>query len=416
MMSTKKTMCSLVVASLFVGGAAFADGDTRGEGVTDRARPDYDPAGVRVGSFLLFPSVEIGIGYDDNIGRANTNATDSFGLTISPEVQLRSQWGRHELNLFSQADALFYEADSDLDYTDYGFGFDGRIDVGSSTSIEGGASYLELNEELRTVTAPAGASEPTEYSSFDARLQLNHQFNRMTVELEGSHLELDYDDVTSNVGGVIDNDLRDRETQEGRLRLGYDVSPDVNLFIEGALNEVDYDQSPPAVAVNRDSDGYRVGAGATFDVTSLVSGEVFLGYLEQDFDSVALQDVDGIAAAVDLSWYVTPLTTINVGASSGVEQADTTGSGGFLAQTVELGVDHELLRNVIITSAVSFENDDFEGINRDEDVIGLDLGAEYLINRNVSLALDYAYEERDSNQAGRDYDRNQVGLTLRLQL
>ncbi len=416
MISRKTAMCSLVLASVLVAGPVLAEADTRGEGVMERARPDYDPIGVRMGSFLLFPSIEIGVGYDDNIGRADTNTTDSYGLTVSPELQLRSQWSRHELNLFSQAESVFYEADSDLDYTNYGVGFDGRIDIGVSTSIEGGASYLELNEELRTVTAPAGASEPTEYSSFDARIQLNHRFNRLLVQVEGMHLDLDYDDVTNNVGGIIDNDLRDRERQAGRLRVGYDVSPGVNLFVEGELNEVDYDQSPPAVAVNRDSDGFRVGAGATFDITKLVAGEVFLGYLEQDFDSVALQDVDGVSAEVDLSWFVTPLTTVNLGIGSGVEQADTTGSGGYLAQTVELGVDHELMRNVIVSAGASFENDDFEGINRDEDIVGFDLSAEYLVNRNASVSLGYGYEERDSNQVGRDYERNRVGLTLRLQL
>ncbi|MBL4576028.1 MAG: outer membrane beta-barrel protein [Opitutaceae bacterium] len=395
--------------------ATFAQ-DARGGGVGGNARPDYDPVGVRVGSFLLFPSVELGVGYDDNIGRASTNQTESVGFTISPELQLRSQWGQHELNLSAQSQSNLYAEDSDLNYTDYSVGVDGRLDVSSSTNIEAEASYSELNEELGTVTAPTGAADPVEYTSWDVGVQLNQRFNRLTGELEGTYGELDYDDVSNLVGGIIDNDIRDRATAEVRLRLGYDVNPGVNLFVEGAVNEVDYDQAPPVVAVNRDSDGYRVGAGATFELTTLITGEIVVGYLEQSYDSAALADVSGLAADVDVAWYVTPLTTVSLGAGSEVQQSDTTGSGGFVSQYVELGVDHELLRNVILSADGSFTNNSFEGIAREDDVVSFAVAAEYLINRNMSLKARYSYEERDSNVAGRDYDRNRIGLILRLQM
>jgi hypothetical protein len=411
----KKIILPILSAGILMSGSAFAE-DTRGEGVADRARPDYDAAGERVGSFLLFPSIEFGAEYDDNIGRGATNTTESVGFTVSPELQLRSQWGQHELNLRAQTRSIFYVEDSDLNYTDYGVGVDGRVDISNSTNVEFEGAYSELNEELLTVTAPTGASEPVEYSSWNVGAQLNQRFNRLTGELEATYGELDYDDVNNLIGGVIDSDLRDRASAEVRLRLGYDVSPDVNLFVEGAVNEVDYDQSPPAVAVNRDSDGYRVGAGATFGITSLVAGEVVFGYLEQNYDSAALADVSGLSADVDLSWFVTPLTTVNVGAGSSVEQSDAVGSGGFLGQYVELSVDHELLRNVIVSAGGSFTNNDFEGIAREDDVIALDVGAEYLINRNMSVNAGYTYEERDSTLASRDYERNRVGFTLRFQL
>lgn len=411
----KKIFIPLLAVGAVFAGAANAE-ENRGEGVLDRARPDYDAAGIRVGGFLLFPSIELGVGYDDNIGRANTAETESYGLTVDPELQLRSQWSRHELNFNAQAQAIFYEADSDLDYTDYAVGVDGRVDIGSSTNVEARASYSELNEELRTATIPTLAAEPVEYTSIELGAQLNQRFNRLTAELEGTFLDLDYDDVPSLGGGIIDNDARDRATTVGRLRIGYDVNPGVNVFVEGAVNEVDYDQSPPAVAVNRDSDGYRVGAGVSFDITKVMIGEVVVGYLEQDYDSVALADVDGLAAEVAVSWFVTPLTTIRLDAASEINQSDTTGSGGMLSQSVALAVDHELMRNIIVSVGVDFENNDFEGLAREEDVTGFDISAEYLINRNMSVKGGYRYEERDANIVGRDYERNQIGITLRLQM
>jgi hypothetical protein len=40
----------------------------------------------------------------------------------------------------------------------------------------------------------------------------------------------------------------------------------------------------------------------------------------------------------------------------------------------------------------------------------------YLLNRNLSVAAEYRYENRDSTAVGEDYARNVVELTLRGQI
>ena len=42
-------------------------GDAPGVTVASRARPDFDPAGIRIDSFLLHPQLDEGLGYDSNV-------------------------------------------------------------------------------------------------------------------------------------------------------------------------------------------------------------------------------------------------------------------------------------------------------------------------------------------------------------
>ena len=65
--------------------------DERQLAVYERALPDYDPVGLQVGSFYLFPSVVLGLGYDSNIFAAPHKTADQT-LTLAPKLSVRSNF------------------------------------------------------------------------------------------------------------------------------------------------------------------------------------------------------------------------------------------------------------------------------------------------------------------------------------
>src|SRR3546814_14012196 len=64
-------------------------------------------------------------------------------------------------------------------------------------------------------------------------------------------------DLTDAVGGSIDNSDRDRLETEGTLRLGYDVSPDIEVFGRGALIQWNYKDDADRNGIDRSANGYR---------------------------------------------------------------------------------------------------------------------------------------------------------------
>ncbi len=380
--------------------------------VTKRPLPEYDPVGMPVGSFLVFPKLEFSETYNGNIYAQETGETDDFVTRIAPSVAVNSDWSNHALNVVADAVWGVYADNSDEDFIDYGIAADGRLDVQRSSNVFGGLSYRRLHEERGSPNDVRLSTEPTEYDRVMANLGVTYKPNRFGVTVEGDWHDLDYDDTRGTTGNVINNDDRDRGVWGGRLRLGYDIQPDYTAFIQGSFNERDYDNVPDDRNLNRNSDGYRVDVGMEFRVTGTVDGEVFVGYFDQDYEDQALADVSDFDVGGNLVWSVTPLTTIKGLLARDVNETVVASASSFVSTAVAVDVDHELRRNFLIGGTVVFANNDYEGISRDDDIIRLGLRARYLITRNFYAGANAGYTDRDSSVASFSYDQFRVGLTL----
>ena len=52
----------------------------------------YEPLGIRAGAFLVFPSIDTGLTYDDNVFATKNDTDDDFIFTLRPEITAESQW------------------------------------------------------------------------------------------------------------------------------------------------------------------------------------------------------------------------------------------------------------------------------------------------------------------------------------
>lgn len=405
----------MLVASTYGAYAQEADTelqDVRGQSVTERARPGYDAAGIRAGGFMVYPSVSLTGSYDDNIYATPTNETDDFITTLAANLAVNSTWSRHALNLNARVSQDFYADNSDEDRLNWQLGGDGRVDVTSQTALTGSLAYAQLHEDRGDPSSPAAADEPIEYNLFTGSAAISQDFARMTATLGGEYRNYDYDDGTTTAGANIDQDFRDRDEYIERLRLAYNLSPDTNVYVEGQMDQREYDQQPPAVAFTRDSEGWQVVVGSEFRLTNLAQGGAYIGYQEREYDAAGFADTDGIAYGANVDWFVTPLTTVTFRADQSVEETTVGGASGYDRQIFGIDVDHELMRNVILSGGASYGNNDFNQSVREDDLIGAHAGISYLLNRNFDIGLRYTFEDRDSNIAAADYTRNVVGLTL----
>lgn len=417
-----KILMTAVMVSTGAGAAYAADAprtngdadvklsDVRGN-VQERARPGYDAIGIRAGAFTIYPQASVAGKYDDNIYATDTGTTDDFITELASRMYVYSNWSRHALNFNAGVAKSFYNSHSGENRLDWNVGMDGRIDVTRDTMINGAVSYQKLHEDRGDPNSPGASSEPVAYDLFTSSISIDQRFNRITAQLSGVFDDYNYDNVVSTTGVPIDQDFRDRKEYTEALRVGYDVSPDTNVYLRGSLNQRKYDQHPPVVALNRDSTGYAAVIGSDFRLSNLAQGGIYVGYQSQSYDDPTLSDITGLSYGANVEWYVTPLTTVTFNADATVSETVTAASG-YLSQSVGVRVDHELLRNLLLNATVGYQNDDYTGLNRTDDIVSAGLGAQYLLNRNFSIDLGYNYIERNSSIIGSDYTRNIIGLTL----
>jgi hypothetical protein len=422
--------------------AAFAPGDVwaqaesvaspepeRGVPVLERARPDYDPVGIRRGSFVFYPRGTLQVQYDDNIYATDKNPKDDLITILSPALAVRSDWTNHALNVDVNYSAGMYASQQQELFMDYSASIDGRLDITRNSSFSGALSVSHEHEERGSPDEVFGR-EPTEFTVYTAQGGYFHRFNRVTTLLEGTYNRLDYRDVAQGPGtqgvrgsfvipsasGQINNDDRDRDEYDLTARAGYEIQPGYEAFLRGTYNWRDYLQRRDDAGFKRDSEGYRVEAGARLDLTGIIFADIFAGYLRQNYEDSDLKTVDGWLAGLTGYWNVTGLTTITGSINRRVSETTQPDASGSLDTDFSINVDHELRRNVILSGGLRYANSDYKGFNREDDLYSGNIGATYLINRNAQIRAAYTHTTRESNRANLDYSRNIVLLTLRVVL
>jgi hypothetical protein len=145
-------------------------------------------------------------------------------------------------------------------------------------------------------------------------------------------------------------------------------------------------------------------------------GEASVGYRRQYFDEGDFDEEDGIGYDLDLTWTPTLLTTVTASGGGDFRPTTQDEAEANFRSSVGLGVEHELLRNVILAANVGYTRDDFSGVDRTDNTISAGGGVSYLINRNFSVDAGYNFTTRSSDDEDEEFDRNlvRIGVTGRL--
>jgi len=386
----------------------------RGETVTNRARPELDPLGIRMGGFLFFPQLGLAAKYDDNIFATNTNETDDTIYLLQPQIALRSNWNNHALNFVAGAEAAYYSENDPEDYIDSFIGADMRLDASHDGQFSAAVMYSKLHQGRDSPDDQNGV-EPTEYSLLAADAGYAHDFGLLSVEVGAALDRYDYDNNRLADNTPIINDDRDRDQTEASLRLGIDVSEAVELFVRGTYFVTSYVDEADEFGRDRDSTGYEAVAGAAFDLTGVTFGEVFAGYRAQDPDDPAFDTIEGPQYGGALVWNPSGLTTVRGEVVRLVEETTEANAPGYFSTTANLTIDHELLRNLILGAGVGYSARKYDGIDRNDSSRHGQLNAKYMMNRHLYVSLNYNYADLDSNIVNEDYTKNVVMLRLQAQ-
>ncbi len=397
--------------------AAPGQPTTPGQTVVQRPRPDYDPIGMRVGDFFWFPHAEVDEVYNSNIF-ALPSPTSDFITELQPGFDLMSSLPRNAINLHAGAAAGFY-AQNPTQNTATGFvSADGRLDVDANSGFFGNAQVAHLYTPRTSPNSPGNAAEPVTYNSETGAVGYQNSGRRLGYEVDLGVQATQYNPVPLLGGGTASQSSSDSIISQAALRVSYEFIPDYRAYVRASGSVYDYPTPPPS-GVSFNSTVYRVDAGLQILPRHLLYGEVYVGYLTQTFQSSSLPSTSTPDAGALLVWNVTRLTTLNF---NGVRTFQTTNptsttGAGYLQSLVTASADHELRHNVLLNAYAGYENDSYQGISRNDNVLSAGASIKYLLSRNLYLAGSYGYLQRTSSgiNAGTPYSQSIVMLRLSTQ-
>lgn len=390
-----------ILLTLLSANALQADDTIVHDTVATRARPDVDPLGAHVGSFLIYPKVTFAYLHDDNVLINSGEKKGSYVTQTSPEVAARSNWSKHALNLLANATFARFADFPSENYNDWLISTDGRLDLTPEIQLAGGAS-TQKSHILRT--SPENTSnldEPITYNENSVSGSYTQTFGHYRLGLDAAVHKQDYHSTIGLVGGVqtlINEDDRDRTQRTVNLRVGYEIYPGEEFYLLLKRDRRIYDEPDQFVNVKRSSDGERALLGMTFDQNGIIFGELSAGYLRQDYLD-PFPDIHKPLFGASVNWNVTRLSTVYLAMQRDVGETTSSFFSGYVSTNTLLGIDHELRRHVLVSISVNHESDDFQGIGaaeRKDSSYDFSTGPTYLINRNFRLSVLYHRLKRNS--------------------
>ena len=375
----------------------------------------YAPLGMRAGTFLLYPSIELSGGYDTNPEHVPGGPSSSL-FVVAPELQVQSDWSRHSLtaDIKGTYDAYGANLTPSLNRPYLDGTIDGRIDVLRNTQILLENRFLVSTDNPGSPNLQAGLARLPIYTDVGGTLGLAQTFNRLQVTVKGTFDHTSYDNSVLTSGAIVSNADLNYDQYGGSLRAGYELDPGFKPFVEVDEDERVYDQEIDAGGVSRNSTGSSVKVGSDINLFGSLTGEIAGGYLERIYQN-PLPNIGGAIADGSLIWQATALTTAKFTAASTVTESVLPGTSGEFSRDFNLQVDHAFLLQLIGTGQVGYGHDDYVGLGRQDNRYFVSAGLTYKLSRDIQLKGTVREDWLTSNVSGVAYDATSFLVGVRLQ-
>lgn len=409
----------LAVAAMTAGwlypASAAAQTIPPGLGVADRPRPGFDPLGIDVGgSFTLSPNLAADLNATDNFRASNTDRQGDVYLVVVPEARLASEWSRHAVSARTYFSRSIHARLTSEDVSNYGASANGKLDLSRNGQVSLDVAADHRTEGRASLSSFQGTPSPVSYDVYRVGVSGGQVFNRLVLNAAANVEERDFADVAAADGTIIDQDFRDVRTVSASASARLEVRSGVSALVSGQLDDSSYSATPDANQLRRDATGFNVLAGVSLELSSLIFGQIQVGFINRAYADPQLKDISGPSYRADLLWNVTPLTSLRLTGSRTVEDAASTAFAGNTRSEIRLAVDHELYRYIILSADTVYSSFSANGPGAKGDEFSIGGGARYLLGRRWSINGRLRYAQRSSNSPGLRYHAATATIAARL--
>ncbi|WP_421857260.1 outer membrane beta-barrel protein [Oricola sp.] len=378
---------------------------------------DDDPfaaTGIRLGTFILRPTVELGVigdfdtdTVDDGTTTSQVNTSSVFAEGVL-RLNLASDWNRHSLSVDANGrwqTSLDGDAEAqprlDIDVA-------GRFDVSDATTLNASAGYRYFREDPQSsaffaatdpglIPAVTGTNEPAT-QSLNGSLDLRHDFGNLYGEIGGTVTRTVYGDARLSDNTVISQGDLDDVVYDGRLRAGFAASAVYSPFVEAGLGLRRMDVTPDSGGVDRNAARYVLRAGMEFDFGEKLNGEVSAGFLHEDIADNALADISGVAVDAEVNWSPVRETDVRLGLRTSTETSGAVGESGAVLYAADLAVTQRVFANLTAELNGGIDYRDAQG-GTDEITARAGAAYTYWFNRFAGVTTRVEYEQTFSSEA-----------------
>jgi hypothetical protein len=144
----------------------------------------------------------------------------------------------------------------------------------------------------------------------------------------------------------------------------------------------------------------------------VLTGEIAAGMVTRSYQDPSLAETAGASVDIRLKWFPSMLTNVTIDGGRSIEETTVDGAASLVSTRGEVRLDHELLRNLIFSGSMGYENQEFTGGLRNDDILKGTVSGRYMINNNIHLDAGWEFVDRTSSDVPFSYSASQFQFSL----
>ena len=411
-------------------------GNTLGTTVLSRARPEYDPLGIRVGDFIVRPELNESVGYNSNV-IGQVPAKGSAEVITDATLTVGSDWARNSLGGSFNVTNTQVPGLPSQSNTAWNVAVGGSYDIGADTiTLDATHQYafiLPYGIDVVSFNHPGVLYfTPIPYNLNDARAGYTAVFGRFSVtpavELTNvtyggtSYFGLNGFTPPAPVNGAVlgspdSLSYMNHNVYQGSVTARYEYAPLRDFLFVARGARIDYTSATAgAFGPSRSGEEADVLIGLDYTANGVWRYRVLGGYETRQYQNYKSHSAPVFEG--DVIWQPAGVTTVTLRGERTIEDAVDLDVAGYVLTSGRLQVDHEIRRNIILTGYGSVVNAQYlETGGGAETFFGAGGGVTWLLNRTVHVALTYDWLDHNGVHGfGPNYLQNVALLTLKLGL
>lgn len=382
-----------------------------------RLRPGVYPAQPVPPEFAVAPESGEAVPLDWSVGLRgtylNSNGTGSFVTHLTPSFTYTHAGGIATIVVNGSAD-IAKTGDQNLPTLAAGaLSISGSAPIDSVTTATGSVN-IGLSQDLPGTAglSPSIITPPQIFTS-GAEFGVTRQFGRFNVGIGGGVDRTVYGATDRSDTGLTDNSEQNYWSANANLRLGYQVTPILEVFGEGEVQRDIFDKPTASLGVYPNATNRSLSVGLSGKWNDIWSASASVGIGERIFDEATLGAIRAQLYGAEISY--TPDSTIKLtaGAETALAPAGADNPGNARIQyTAFTNAQYTVNTWLRLRASANWSNSELVGTGTTERRLGLGAGADYVFNAHTSLNADYGYGNTDNSNGNTQTHQVSLGVTI----
>ena len=347
------------------------------------------------------------VGSDSNIFRQTDKQSDNT-LTVTPQITLNGNYGKHQLTLGYRGKYKKYQEVSSLNFNEHNAELDLKLD--HSPRFTSGLTFEYINrieEPGYTDQTPAALTQFNELDIIRVKAKGTYGRSDSTGQLV---LIVSHDDYS-----YTNNNQSYRDTGNNRVtaQFFYRLAPKTRVLVEAGYSNVNYKDQQTFDLSNVET---RVMTGLQWNASAKTYGLLKIGYQTKHYDNDAeFNKVSGLYYSLDMNWMPNNYTQVLLGASRKIRESAIEGQSGFIDTEFSAGVNYAITERTSLVTRYRYSDYQFnDSTSQTNKYTQFDVGFSHSLRRWIDLELMYRRMERTSDNIAFEFDAEliELGTTL----